>query len=86
MPISPEKKAVGGKMKLTCKAFDDAWNTQPRTTAEIWNYRGLNCNSWHTIPVCIQAAPRGTATGLMQKAGHGLMEKAEQGMKALGVA
>lgn len=79
MPIPDDTKA-GGRLTLMCKAFDETWNTQPRTAAEIWNYRGLNCNSWHTIPVCIQ--PGGHRQGVVS----GLLETAEQGLKRLGVA
>lgn len=27
---------------------------QPETAAPIWNLRGVNCNSWHRVPVTVQ--------------------------------
>jgi hypothetical protein len=65
VPI-PDDTKVGGRLTLMCKAFDA--------------HEGLNCNSWHTIPVCIQ--PGGHRKSVVS----GLLETAEQGSKRLGVA
>lgn len=27
---------------------------QPESAAPIWNLRGVNCNSWHRVPVTVQ--------------------------------
>ena len=45
--------AAGGKWTLCCKALDRSMNSQPESPASVWNFRGLCCNSWHTVDLCL---------------------------------
>ncbi|KAL4433958.1 hypothetical protein ABPG75_000399 [Micractinium tetrahymenae] len=50
----PLPKGFTGQLELVCKATDENYNTQPENAAPIWNLRGVNCNSWHRVPVTVQ--------------------------------
>jgi cytochrome b involved in lipid metabolism len=39
----------GEKDKIICKAIDNSYNSQPKNKEDIWNLRGINNNSWHSI-------------------------------------
>ena len=41
----------GSKFQISCRAVDDAYNTQPESSKNIWNLRGLLNNSWHNIEI-----------------------------------
>lgn len=41
------------KYELICKAVDSSYNSQPDTTAPIWNLRGVLATSWHRIPIYV---------------------------------
>lgn len=45
IPLSEDEK----EFIVKCRAVDSAYNTQPEGTASIWNSRGVNNNSWHTV-------------------------------------
>eukprot|EP00658_Telonema_sp_P-2_P026675 TRINITY_DN20798_c0_g3_i1.p1 TRINITY_DN20798_c0_g3~~TRINITY_DN20798_c0_g3_i1.p1 ORF type:complete len:457 (+),score=118.61 TRINITY_DN20798_c0_g3_i1:37-1407(+) len=47
----PENAETGDTIELVCKATDASYNSQPEKPESIWNIRGLNNNSWHTIQV-----------------------------------
>lgn len=34
---------------IRCRATDISYNTQPERTNLVWNIRGINNNSWHTV-------------------------------------
>lgn len=59
VPLSPETAASdsengsGAKYELICKAIDSSYNTQPDTTAPIWNLRGVLSTSWHRVPIYV---------------------------------
>lgn len=36
-------------VELMCRATDASYNTQPESSASIWNIRGLNNNSYHRV-------------------------------------
>ncbi len=43
---------IGTKeVTLQVKAVDTGYNVQPESAEGIWNARGLNNNSWHTVTV-----------------------------------
>ncbi|PAV64919.1 hypothetical protein WR25_10554 [Diploscapter pachys] len=42
------------QMELVVKATDRSYNTQPETSAGIWNIRGLLNNAWHKVEVKIK--------------------------------
>lgn len=46
VPVPEENKKKAGPLRIVCKAMDAASNTQPENVATVWNFRGLNCNSW----------------------------------------
>merc|ERR1712137_597307 len=46
IPIPEDLK---GNITITCRAVDNAYNTQPATPKSIWNVRGLNNNACHSI-------------------------------------
>lgn len=37
------------KLEVLCKAVDSSYNTQPDTTENIWNLRGVLNNAWHRV-------------------------------------
>jgi len=41
------------KHEIICKAVDSSYNSQPDTTAPIWNLRGVLSTSWHRVPVFV---------------------------------
>jgi sulfite oxidase len=41
------------KHEIICKAIDSSYNSQPDTTAPIWNLRGVLSTSWHRVPVFV---------------------------------
>mmetsp|Transcript_17102 Transcript_17102/g.53384 ORF Transcript_17102/g.53384 Transcript_17102/m.53384 type:complete len:517 (-) Transcript_17102:1080-2630(-) len=41
--------ATPGPVKLLARAHDLGGGAQPRTPADVWNIRGLNNNSWHSV-------------------------------------
>lgn len=51
VPVQPKKD---GSVDLVCKAVDSSYNTQPDTTAPIWNLRGVLSNAWHHVSVKVQ--------------------------------
>lgn len=40
-------------VELVVRAVDDAGETQPSATAEIWNYPGYLSAAWHRVPVSV---------------------------------
>ncbi|PRW45406.1 sulfite mitochondrial [Chlorella sorokiniana] len=46
VPVPEESRKKAGPLRIMCKAMDAASNTQPEKVATVWNFRGLNCNSW----------------------------------------
>ena len=42
-----------GPLRISCKASDDAYNTQPESAAGVWNIRGMVNNSWHAVEVVV---------------------------------
>jgi len=40
-----------GPIQICCKATDASYNAQPERAEPIWNLRGLNNNSWHTVSI-----------------------------------
>ncbi|KAL4422084.1 hypothetical protein ABPG77_001552 [Micractinium sp. CCAP 211/92] len=54
VPVPEQKRREGGPFKILCKAMDAACNTQPEHVATIWNFRGLNCNTWGTVPLRLE--------------------------------
>jgi sulfite oxidase len=50
VPITP---GDSGQVELVCKAVDSSYNSQPDTTAPIWNLRGVLSTSWHKVPVMV---------------------------------
>jgi len=57
------KGSPGRWLSLTCKATDEAFNTQPESPASIWNLRGILNNSWHTISVKLPSCNHPDCTG-----------------------
>lgn len=45
-----------GQIEICCRAVDSSYNTQPDTTAPIWNMRGIINNAWHRVNVSVAAA------------------------------
>ena len=41
------------KYEIICKAVDSSYNSQPDTTAPIWNLRGVLSTSWHRVPIYV---------------------------------
>jgi sulfite oxidase len=41
------------KHEIVCKAVDSSYNSQPDTTAPIWNLRGVLSHSWHRVHVFV---------------------------------
>eukprot|EP01133_Synstelium_polycarpum_P007371 gene7371-8590_t len=41
-------------IKLSCRAWDVASNTQPKDVKDIWNLRGVMNNCWHMVDVVIE--------------------------------
>jgi sulfite oxidase len=39
------------KLKIICKATDSSYNTQPEKKEQVWNVRGINNNSWHSVEI-----------------------------------
>jgi sulfite oxidase len=39
------------KLKIICKAADSSYNTQPEKKEQVWNVRGINNNSWHSVEI-----------------------------------
>lgn len=57
LPIPKEvKEDAKGDMKVLCRAFDSAYNSQPERAETVWNVRGVVNNSWHTIRVNISTS------------------------------
>ncbi|KAL4458252.1 hypothetical protein ABPG75_013117 [Micractinium tetrahymenae] len=54
VPVPEPKRSEGGPFKIVCKAMDAACNTQPEHVSAVWNFRGLNCNSWGTVPLRLE--------------------------------
>ena len=46
IPIPADKK---GKINVYCRAVDESYNTQPQCAGSIWNVRGVNNNSCHSV-------------------------------------
>ncbi|EFA86676.1 Putative sulfite oxidase [Heterostelium album PN500] len=40
-------------IRLMCRAWDSASNTQPKEVKDIWNLRGVMNNSWHYVDVTV---------------------------------
>ncbi|KAH7644988.1 sulfite oxidase [Dermatophagoides farinae] len=53
LPLKTEQLYQGNQIQIICRAFDSSHNTQPATSAEIWNFRGLLNNSWHRVNIRI---------------------------------
>lgn len=53
LPLATGELFQGNQIEIICRAFDSAYNTQPATSQEIWNLRGLLNNSWHRVPITI---------------------------------
>ncbi|KDD77101.1 oxidoreductase molybdopterin [Helicosporidium sp. ATCC 50920] len=49
----PKNLKVGQTLDVVVKATDESYNTQPQKPDGIWNLRGVLCNSWHTIKLCV---------------------------------
>ena len=35
-----------GPVHIVARATDESYNTQPQRPEEVWNLRGVACNSW----------------------------------------
>eukprot|EP00928_Gymnodinium_smaydae_P023415 TRINITY_DN19339_c0_g2_i1.p1 TRINITY_DN19339_c0_g2~~TRINITY_DN19339_c0_g2_i1.p1 ORF type:complete len:600 (-),score=105.89 TRINITY_DN19339_c0_g2_i1:45-1844(-) len=57
LPVPPEMQKPGKALTLMCKAADAQYNVQPEGIESVWNIRGVLCNGWHRIPVCIKPKP-----------------------------
>lgn len=42
-----------GRREIAVRAWDSAGQTQPPTAAELWNFKGYLCASWHRVPVLV---------------------------------
>ncbi len=42
-----------GRHELVVRAWDDASETQPGATADVWNYPGYLSAAWHRVPVLV---------------------------------
>jgi len=43
-----------GEHELVARAWDEAGQTQPSTTDDVWNFKGYLNASWHRIPVSVR--------------------------------
>lgn len=59
VPLPPADSSVDpqdpsrSKYEIICKAVDSSYNSQPDTTAPIWNLRGVLSTSWHRVPIFV---------------------------------
>lgn len=47
-------KSGKAQVELLCRAVDNSYNTQPDTTAPLWNLRGVLNNAWHRVRVNVE--------------------------------
>lgn len=46
--------AAGPSLTVQARAMDVACNVQPSSAHQVWNWRGLANNSWHTVQLTLQ--------------------------------
>ncbi len=44
-----------GRHELAVRAWDEAGQTQPSRTEEVWNFKGYLSTAWHRVPVSVSA-------------------------------
>ncbi len=49
--VPPPAPPAGQQLEIVCRAVDVGCNTQPESTAPLWNLRGLANNAWHRVAV-----------------------------------
>ena len=48
-----DKVAKKDKIRISCKAVDSSANTQPENVENVWNFRGLGNNAYHSVEVSL---------------------------------
>lgn len=56
LPLPPDV-ASRDSVEVCCRATDATYGTQPERPEPIWNIRGLNNVSWHTVKLNLQRTP-----------------------------